>query len=71
MVAPDGGVTILTVGFAGSTCQLADKFLRDALVSWESEALTPEYHIPVTESQTANQSQNGVDLVRYQQTCGS
>lgn len=57
--APDGAVSIQTVGFAGSSCQLADKFLRDALGVVAAEALTPEYHLPVTESQTATQSQNG------------
>ncbi len=58
-VSPDGTATIQTVGFAGSTCQLADKFLRDALGVIASEQLTPEYHISVTETPTAIQSQNG------------
>lgn len=58
-VAADGAVTIQTVGFAGSTCQLADKFLRDVLGVVASEALSPEYHLPVTESQDATESQNG------------
>ncbi len=61
-VAPNGGVTIQTVGFAGSSCQLADRFLRDALGVVASEALTPEYHIPVTESQSATASQHGGEL---------
>ncbi len=56
-VTPDGAVTIQTVGFAGSTCQLADKFLRDALGVVASEALTPEYHLHVTESRSATESQ--------------
>ena len=58
-VAPDGEVTIQTVGYAGSSCQLADKFLRDALGVVASEGLTPEYHLTVTESQSATESQNG------------
>lgn len=58
-VAPNGEVTIQTVGFTGSSCQLADKFLRDALGVVAAEALTPEYHLPVTESQSATESQNG------------
>lgn len=58
-VTPDGEVTIQTVGFAGSSCQLADKFLRDSLGVMASEALTPEYHLPVNESQSATESQNG------------
>ncbi len=58
-VAPDGEVTIQTVGFTGSSCQLADRFLRDALGVVSTETLTPEYHLPVNESQSATQSQNG------------
>lgn len=58
-VSPAGDVTIQTVGFAGSSCQLADKYLRDALGVVAAEALTPEYHLPVTESQSATESQNG------------
>ena len=58
-VTPAGEVTIQTVGIAGSACQLADKFLRDALGVVASEALTPEYHLPVAESQSATESQNG------------
>ncbi len=59
LVTPSGEVTIKTVGFAGSSCQLADKFLRDALGVATSEVLTSEYHLPVNESQVATESQNG------------
>ncbi len=58
-VAPDGEVVIQTIGFAGNSCQLADKFLRDALGLVASEVLTPEYHIQTNESQPATESQNG------------
>ena len=58
-VTAQGDVTIQTVGFVGNSCQLADKFLRDALGVVAAEALTPEYHLPITESQSATESQNG------------
>ncbi len=58
-IASDGSVSIQTIGFAGSACQSADKFLRDALGVVASETLTPEYHLPVIERQTASESQNG------------
>lgn len=59
VIGPAGETTIRTVGFAGSSCQLADKYLRDALGVVAAEAMTPEYHLPVTESQAATESQNG------------
>ncbi|MFO1065511.1 MAG: DUF2997 domain-containing protein [Pirellulales bacterium] len=44
LVAPDGSVKIETVGFAGSSCLNADRFLRDALGDVSAEETKPEYY---------------------------
>lgn len=62
LVAPDGEVKLQTLGFAGSSCQRADQFLRDALGVISSEELTPEYHLPSQATSAATESQTGDSL---------
>ena len=44
IVTPEGRTTVRTLGFTGSTCREASKFLEEALGSRIAERLTAEFH---------------------------
>lgn len=44
IVAKDGQIQIEAKGFQGIECQLASKFLREALGPIREERLKPEFH---------------------------
>ncbi len=58
-IAPDGGSTVETKGFTGSTCRAASQWLERALGKKTGEQLTHEFHAP-TET----------ELLQSQQNCG-
>lgn len=43
-VAPDGSIQIDAVGFKGSDCEAATKFLEDSLGAATQRGHKPEYH---------------------------
>jgi hypothetical protein len=44
IVSPTGATTVKTVGFAGSSCRDASRFIEDALGQRITENLTAEFH---------------------------
>lgn len=50
-VAPNGEIRVETIGFTGSGCRDASRFLEDALGRQIDESLKPEFHQTVTESE--------------------
>jgi hypothetical protein len=44
VVTPEGRTTIQTVGFTGSSCRDASRFLEQALGQTTAERLTAEFH---------------------------
>lgn len=53
IVTPQGKTTVQTLGFTGSSCREASKFIEQALGQRTGEYLTAEFH----QSQTAGQQQ--------------
>ena len=51
IVSPEGRTTVQTLGFTGSTCREASKFVEEALGQRISENLTAEFY----QTQEANQ----------------
>ena len=44
IVAPNGKTTVQTLGFVGSSCQDASRFIEQALGQRSDEKLTAEFH---------------------------
>ena len=44
IVTPEGNTSVRTLGFAGSTCRDASRFLEDALGRRVAEDLTAEFY---------------------------
>jgi hypothetical protein len=44
LVTPEGKTTVQTVGFTGSSCRDASRFIEQALGSRTAEHLTAEFH---------------------------
>jgi len=53
LIAPDGSLTIDAIGFKGSDCDQATKFLEQALGLTAGKQRKPEYH----QSRTAKRQQ--------------
>ncbi len=53
IVMPEGKTTVQTLGFAGSSCRNASRFIEQALGQQTTERLTTEFH----QSQSAGQTQ--------------
>jgi hypothetical protein len=53
LITPQGKASVQTVGFAGSGCQEASRFLEEALGPRLAENLTAEFHqeLPAQQSQ--------------------
>lgn len=54
IVTPEGTTTVQTLGFSGSSCREASKFIEQALGQRTGEYLTVEFH----QAQTAQQQQH-------------
>jgi hypothetical protein len=57
IVTAEGKTTVQTMGFAGSSCRDASKFLEEALGNRTAEHLTSEFHQQSAES--VHQQQHG------------
>ena len=55
IVSPTGQTRIETMGFAGSGCQEASRFLEQTLGVKQSEQLTAEFHSRQTDCQVLSQ----------------
>ena len=55
IVSPAGATKIETRGFAGQSCRDASRFIEEALGQRAGEQLTPEFHQPQTNQQTAQE----------------
>ena len=44
IVTPEGKTTVQTLGFSGSSCREASKFIEEALGQRTGEYLTAEFH---------------------------
>ena len=55
IIQPDGELKIDAVGFAGSDCEKATKFLEDALGTVADKRKKPEYHRRVKRQQRVGQ----------------
>ena len=44
IVTPEGNTSVRTLGFAGSTCRDASRFIEQALGQRTGEQLTAEFH---------------------------
>ncbi len=44
LITPEGKTSVQTLGYAGSSCRHASKFLEDALGKRLTEKLTAEYY---------------------------
>jgi hypothetical protein len=44
IVTPEGRTSVQTIGFAGSSCRDASRFIEEALGRRLNERLTPEFH---------------------------
>ena len=53
IVTPEGKTTVQTLGFAGSSCRDASRFIEQALGQQTTERLTAEFH----QSQSVEQTQ--------------
>ena len=53
VVTPEGKTTVQTLGFAGSSCRHASRFIEQALGQQTTERLTAEFH----QSQSIGQTQ--------------
>ncbi len=49
-VSPTGETTVATLGYQGSECQAASRFIEDALGQRVSEQLTSEFHAAAVET---------------------
>ena len=58
IVTPEGKATVQTLGFAGSSCRDASRFIEQALGKCTGEKLTAEFHQSESVQQT-NQQRNG------------
>ncbi|NQT40153.1 MAG: DUF2997 domain-containing protein [Planctomycetes bacterium] len=58
IVTPQGKSSVQTLGFTGSSCRDASKFIEQALGQRTSETLTAEFHQAESVRQT-NQQRNG------------
>lgn len=59
IVSPNGETRIETRGFAGSSCQVASRFLEQALGTKAAEQLTAEFYQPAVQTQPIQQHQGG------------
>jgi len=59
IVAPDGGTTVQTRGFAGPSCRDASRFIEDALGRTAGERLTAEFHQGQSSAEHLRQSHGG------------
>ena len=57
VITVEGKTTVQTVGFTGSSCRDASKFVEEALGSRTGERLTAEFHQQSAES--VHQQQHG------------
>jgi hypothetical protein len=58
IITPEGNSSVQTLGFTGSSCRDASRFIEQALGKRTGEKLTAEFH--QSESvQQANQQRNG------------
>lgn len=57
IISPTGETKIETVGFVGSTCRDASRFLESALGKRESEQLTTEFYADQSTSNTETQKE--------------
>jgi len=55
IVTPEGKTSVQTLGFAGSTCRAASKFLEEALGQPVAEKLTAEFYQAQQASQRTRQ----------------
>ncbi|MCY2987611.1 MAG: DUF2997 domain-containing protein [Planctomycetota bacterium] len=55
VVSPKGETTVMTKGFAGSSCRDAGKFIEQALGQRTGEQLTAEFHQTQQVEQAAQQ----------------
>ena len=55
IVTPEGKTTVQTLGFTGSSCREASKFIEQALGQRIGEYLTAEFHQAQTEEQINRQ----------------
>lgn len=55
IVTPQGTTTVQTLGFAGSTCREASRFLEQALGERTGEYLTADFHQAATTQQQQQQ----------------
>jgi len=53
IVTPEGKTTVQTLGFTGSSCRDASRFIEQALGQQTAERLTAEFH----QNQSAGQTQ--------------
>ena len=51
LVTPEGRTSIQTLGFTGSSCREASRFLEEALGRRAGERLTAEFHQSAAEQQ--------------------
>lgn len=57
VISPTGETRITTLGYSGSDCQTASRFLENALGIREKETLTSEFH---TSAQQQSQTEEGI-----------
>ena len=58
IVTPEGKGSVQTLGFAGSSCRDASRFIEQALGQRTGDKLTTEFH-QVESIRQANQQRNG------------
>ena len=57
IVTPEGKTSLQTVGFRGSSCQAASRFLEEALGKRIAQRRTAEFY-ETTQTETQNRQQN-------------